>query len=198
MNVLIRRGSSINRFRNGLMVVFVITILGGAEASVGAVPEKAAQDPAAGVKAPVAAGTKAGNSEAPVLAGSKTVEVPSSRQPGKASSEPAKKAEAGRDPFAVSPRMKQQANVPKAERGFEPTTSSVAQPTLRLKGYVEAPGKEAIALIEVAGSETYLVREGDVVSIGPAGTSLVLKIIELSHLRASVQIGTLDHVVVVR
>lgn len=105
-----------------------------------------------------------------------------------------KKAAPERDPFSETAETRRRA------RG----TEFVAQdrpdllPALALKGYAEDKDGQAVALLEVGGKTTYLVRKGDTVSLPEKGTSQVLKVVEISNLELRVEVGELRRVVIVR
>lgn len=103
--------------------------------------------------------------------------------------------EPGRDPFAASDRMQQGGG---DRSRFVPAEAPPSLPGLALKGYVEDEGGNAVALLEVDGKSTYLVRKDDTVSLPRAGQNLVMRVVQLTNLELHVEVGELRRVVVVR
>lgn len=113
--------------------------------------------------------------------------------------EPAPAPEAGedaeRDPFAASDRMRGGAG---DRSRFVPADAPPALPGLSLRGYVEDEEGKSVALLEVDGTTTYLVRKDDTVSLPRAGSNLVMRVVQVTNLELHVEIGELKRVVVVR
>lgn len=111
-----------------------------------------------------------------------------------------------RDPFEESDRMRDAAEErdgPKEveeSTGFVPATTERVLPTLKLRGVVRVKGQDTLALIEVLGDETLLVREGDTFGVSGAGSGdpTVFRVKELDRLSAVVEVGTLGRAIVVR
>lgn len=108
---------------------------------------------------------------------------------------PAPEGEPERDPFAPSDRMRED---PSNRSRFVPADAPPALPGLSLRGYIEDEEGKAVALLEVDGALTYLVRKDDTVSLPRAGQNLVMRVIALTNLELHVEIGELRRVVVVR
>ncbi|MHC4933128.1 MAG: hypothetical protein ACYTGV_13160 [Planctomycetota bacterium] len=101
-----------------------------------------------------------------------------------------------RDPFAPSGKIQ---NAKGADRsGFVRTDPDAQLPPLGLRGYVEDDTGNAVALLEIGGKTTYLVRKDDTVSLPQRGGNLVLRIKEVSNLALTVEVGEMRQVVVVR
>jgi hypothetical protein len=100
-----------------------------------------------------------------------------------------------RDPFSASDRMREGAG---DRSRFVPSEVPPALPGLSLRGYVEDEERKTVALLEVDGKDTYLVRKGDTVSLPRGGQNLVIRIAEVTNLELHVEIGELRRVVVVR
>jgi len=100
-----------------------------------------------------------------------------------------------RDPFAATEKMREGSG----ERSrFVPTDTPPAVPGLALKGYVEDEGGQAVALLEVDGKNTYLVRRDDTISLPRAGQNFVMRVVQVTNLELHIEIGELKRVVVVR
>jgi hypothetical protein len=125
------------------------------------------------------------------------VENPEATAPEDAPAAPAEEPgdEPERDPFAASDRMREGAG---DRSRFVPTEAPPALPGLALRGYVEDEEGITVALLEVEGKNTYLVRKDDTVSLPRAGQNLVMRVIEVTNLELHVEIGELRRVVVVR
>jgi hypothetical protein len=103
--------------------------------------------------------------------------------------------ETERDPFAASDRMRGG----EGDRSrFVPADAPPALPGLALRGYVEDEEGKSVALLEVDGATTYLVRKDDTVSLPRAGANLVMRVVQVTNLELHVEIGELKRVVVVR
>ncbi len=100
-----------------------------------------------------------------------------------------------RDPFAATERMRGGAG---DRSRFVPADAPPALPGLALRGYVEDEEGRSVALLEVDGTSTYLVRKDDTVSLPRAGQNLVMRVVEVTNLELHVEIGELKRVVVVR
>lgn len=103
--------------------------------------------------------------------------------------------EPGRDPFAASEKMRE--GVGERSR-FVPSETPPALPGLALRGYVEDENGNAVALLEVDGKNTYLVRKDDTVSLPRAGQNFVMRVIQVTNLELHIEMGELRRVVVVR
>ena len=105
---------------------------------------------------------------------------------------------AERDPFAASDRMRDEAEGEDDGPQFLPSKNYETVPVLRLKAFIEDRQEAPIALIEVQGHGTYLVRAGDAISLQFGGRNVVLQVEEITNLSVLVQVGTLGQVIVVR
>ena len=106
-----------------------------------------------------------------------------------------------RDPFAVSALMRQLAKG-LTETQTEDFTATPEQqdkmPTLRLSGFLSQADNRKIALLSIGGSGTFMVREGDTLSVQTLGENTVLKIESISEQSVSISIGTLGQRIIVR
>jgi hypothetical protein len=101
-----------------------------------------------------------------------------------------------RDPFA--PRAGMQTPTAGDPTGFVRTDETGRLPQLALRGYIEDGDGNAVALLEVSKGATYLVRQGDTVSISQQRGNVVLRVREISNLSLLVEVGELRQVYVVR
>jgi hypothetical protein len=102
-----------------------------------------------------------------------------------------------RDPFRTSGKMQSEAR--KAEDGPRFLPGSAGRvPSIRLSGYAEIEGQPPLALIEIDQHGTHVVRENDVISLQGGSGDNVLKVIQVTNLTVSVEVGSLGHVIVVR
>lgn len=85
-------------------------------------------------------------------------------------------AQDGADPFAASDSLR---------RG-EPSRSRATLPSLSRTGFIEDKDKNAIALLEIDGKQTHLLRKGDTITLS-AGN--VLKVTELNHREIHLEIA---------
>ena len=68
----------------------------------------------------------------------------------------------------------------------------------RLRGFVTQDKNDAVALLEVAGVRTFLVREGDEVNIDPSQPNSAIRITKITRLSVTVETGTLGSIRVQR
>ena len=127
--------------------------------------------------------------------------------PGVLAEEPEKekpqppRAEGERDPFSPSKRIQDEIQKKKpveAEPQFRAAETPPSLPRLTLRGFAKVKEEPAVALLEVHGEGTYLVRAGDTISLNVSGRNTVLKVKDISSLSAFVEVGTLGQVIVVR
>lgn len=71
-------------------------------------------------------------------------------------------------------------------------------PQMRLRGFIDQGDDTPLALLEVAGARTYLVREGDDISINPAQPNSVIRITKIDRLSITVEAGILGSIRVQR
>lgn len=103
-----------------------------------------------------------------------------------------------RDPFALTSVILGSQNDKTAPSlQFTPVTTNTPIPQLRLKGIINTGG-EKTALLEVAGYDTYVVKENDAIGIPNQGGSSVLKIKKIDRLSLIVEVGQLGQVIIVR
>ncbi len=72
---------------------------------------------------------------------------------------------------------------------------ALALPKMKLKGFIRKPGQGVLALLDIKGLGTHIVRKGDIVSLGAQGT---LKILEINNMSLIVKSGKVADRVVVR
>jgi hypothetical protein len=105
-----------------------------------------------------------------------------------------------RDPFTASDTMhamvgNQAVAAASSGRGF--IAGGVDQiPKMRLRGFVN--NKKSVAILDIDGVGTYLVRENDEIGLQAIGRNTVIKIIEVDGMGVKVQSGTFRQVIVVR
>jgi len=98
-----------------------------------------------------------------------------------------------RDPFTASERMRKNAN----DR-FVPADALSDLPRLEMRGYVEDADGKCVAILEVDGRTSYVVRKGDTINLPLANRSLALRVVEIKNLEVRIEIGELRRVLVVR
>ena len=74
-------------------------------------------------------------------------------------------------------------------------TRALALPKMKLKGFIRKPGQGVLALLDIKGLGTHIVRKGDTVSLGAKGT---LRILEINNMSVTVKSGKVADKVVVR
>ena len=108
-----------------------------------------------------------------------------------------------RDPFTPSELMfevasKQSGTAGINAYGFMRTPSNSAIPKMRMRGYVSQGKDTPLALLEVAGVRTFLIREGDEINIDPSQPNSAIRITEITRLSVTVETGTLGSIRVQR
>lgn len=103
-----------------------------------------------------------------------------------------------RDPFTPSGLIFQVASKTSGfdANGFmrSPNNTTIAIPKMRLRGFIDQDKEDPIALLEVAGARTYLVREGDDINIDPSAPNSVIRITKINRLSITVETGMLGSI----
>lgn len=107
-----------------------------------------------------------------------------------------------RDPFTPSMKMydavgRQSGNTA-GVFGFVPNTEGMKVPGMKLRGLMNTRSGEFIALLEISGIGTYMVREGDEFNIDPAQPRNALRISKITRLSVTVETGMLGSIRVMR
>ncbi|PHS29710.1 MAG: hypothetical protein COA95_11410 [Methylophaga sp.] len=98
-----------------------------------------------------------------------------------------------RDPFTPSDLMFNVASKTSgiSANGFMRSPIDSVIPRMRLRGFIDQDKKEPIALLEVAGARTYLVREGDDININPSLPNSVIRITKITRNSITVETGSI-------
>ena len=106
-----------------------------------------------------------------------------------------------RDPFTPSKLMfdavGRQPGSTGGSYGFSRSINS-SVPAMRLRGYIAENDDDPIALLEVAGSRTFLVHEGDEINIDPSQPLSVIRITAITRQSITVETGLLGSIRVQR
>lgn len=102
-----------------------------------------------------------------------------------------------RDPFTPSFLMFDTVGQQVDAAGFM-RLANEAVPKMRLIGFVNQDNNDPIALLGVAGSRTFLVREGDEININPAQPLSVIRITKINRQSITVETGRLGSIRVQR
>jgi hypothetical protein len=107
-----------------------------------------------------------------------------------------------RDPFNLSEKIgtKNTGNHGSAT-SFLPSFDQNKIPKLKLKGVINPnvnTPEELLALLQVNEKEVYMVKVGDELSYDPTNPSAAMKIVTISRLSVTVQVGSLSNVLIVR
>nr|WP_321465079.1 hypothetical protein [uncultured Desulfobulbus sp.] len=112
-----------------------------------------------------------------------------------------------RNPFAATEKLRELRANPPAEPkvvpsneglAFVPSKQELKIPKMRLRGHLQGGNGEVLALLEVTGGDTYIVREGDTVGLHDLGIDSVLRIRKISRLHVVVEAGSLNQMIIVR
>lgn len=104
-----------------------------------------------------------------------------------------------RDPFSPSPLMYDSASAGNnpGNYGFFPSQTGGKIPEMKLRGLLSQNG-EFIALLEVKGFGTFMVREGDEFTVDPAQPKNAIRIDKITRLSVTVETGMLGSIRVLR
>jgi hypothetical protein len=107
-----------------------------------------------------------------------------------------------RDPFTPSALMYKtvgaQSGMAGGAYGFVPSADSVKIPQMKLKGLMNQDEENFIALLEVAGVGTFMVREGDEFNIDPSQPQNAIRVDKITRLSVTVETGMLGSIRVLR
>lgn len=112
--------------------------------------------------------------------------------------------EAMRNPFAATDKLRQMEALPRegmasGDVTFVPGTRVQEKiPKLRLRGHLQGLNGEVLALLEIGGGDTYIVREGDTVGLHDLGIDSVIRVQKISRLHLVVESGSLNQMIIVR
>ena len=105
-----------------------------------------------------------------------------------------------RDPFTASNTMhalvgRQSADAASSGRGFV-VGGGEQIPRMKLRGFVN--NKQSVAVLDIEGVGTYLVRKDDEIGLQAIGRNTVIRIIDVDGMGVKVQPGSFPQVIVVR
>ncbi|WP_415878571.1 hypothetical protein [Methylomonas sp. TEB] len=107
-----------------------------------------------------------------------------------------------RDPFTPSELMYETASAQGGSTagayGFMPNQETLKVPNLKLRGLLNPSGKAFIALLEVSGVGTFMVREGDEFNFDPSQPKNAIRVSKITRLSVTVETGTLGSIRVLR
>lgn len=107
-----------------------------------------------------------------------------------------------RDPFTPSKLMYEavglQSGMASGAYGFVPSNEAERIPQMKLRGLINPDDEEFIALLEVKGFGTFMVREGDEFNIDPSQPKNAIRIGKITRLSVTVETGMLGSVRVIR
>ena len=107
-----------------------------------------------------------------------------------------------RDPFNSTLSQFEQSMSPnRGPSSFLPDLEKQKLPILKLKGVINANRQreqDLLALLQINNKDVYMVRVGDEISFDPTRPSSAIKIMSISRLSVTVQVGTLGNVLIVR
>lgn len=107
-----------------------------------------------------------------------------------------------RDPFTPSRLMYEivssQSGLSSNTYGFIPNLQGINIPKMILRGYVDKENESPLALLEIEGSGTYMVREGDEINIDPSQPRQAIRISKITRLSVTVEAGTLGSIRILR
>ena len=107
-----------------------------------------------------------------------------------------------RDPFTPSALMYEtvgkQSGMASSAYGFSPSIEGVKIPKMKLRGLLNQDRRNYIALLEVEGAGTYMVREGDEFNIDPSQPKNAIRVDKITRLSITVETGMLGSIRVLR
>ena len=123
-------------------------------------------------------------------------------EPGQATNNAyAHSGEQKRNPFSATTKLMRQTDGPAATSSgpvFEPQGQSGTMPKMRLRGRIQGANGGVVALLEIGGSNVYIVREGDTVGLHEFGLNAVIRIKQISKLDVVIESGSLGQLIIVR
>ncbi len=128
---------------------------------------------------------------------------------------PGGRADFGRDPFAITDRLRHVSIQGGLANAFVPSSGGAGViPAMKLRGLVRQAVKKSrnsaqngkntqkearvAALLEIEGSGVHVVREGDTVGLHEIGRNTVLKVVKVDSLSVIVEVGSLGQLIIVR
>lgn len=106
------------------------------------------------------------------------------------------------DPFTPSTLMYERARMQggkmRGAYGFIPSPENTSIPRITLRGLLNKSAGEFIALLEVQGMGTFMVREGDEFNINPSQPENAIRISKITRLSVTVEAGHLGSIRVLR
>ena len=69
---------------------------------------------------------------------------------------------------------------------------------MQLRGFIDKKNESPLALLEIEGSGTYMVREGDEINIDPSQPRQAIRISKITRLSVTVEAGTLGSIRILR
>lgn len=107
-----------------------------------------------------------------------------------------------RDPFTPSRLMYEivgtQSGLANGAYGFVPSLQGVKIPKMKLRGFINKEKESPLALLEIQGAGTFMVREGDEINIDPSQPRQAIRISKITRLSVTVETGTLGSIRVLR
>lgn len=82
--------------------------------------------------------------------------------------------------------------------GFMRSPSNANLPKMRLRGYIGKKNDKPVALLEVDGSRTYIIHEGDEINIDPSTPNSAIRITKITRFSVTVEAGMLGSIRVQR
>ena len=107
-----------------------------------------------------------------------------------------------RDPFTPSALMYEtvgkQSGMTNSTYGFLPSIEGVKIPKMKLRGLLNQERGNYIALLDVEGAGTFMVREGDEFNIDPSQPKNAIRVDKITRLSVTVETGVLGSIRVLR
>lgn len=107
-----------------------------------------------------------------------------------------------RDPFTPSALMYKtvgaQSGMAGSTYGFVPSAENGGIPKMKLRGLLNQEEGNFIALLEVEGGGTFMVREGDEFNIDPSQPQNAIRVDKITRLSVTVETGMLGSIRVLR
>ncbi len=102
-----------------------------------------------------------------------------------------------RDPFTPSLHMYEKLG-DQTQPGFIPSMQQGNIPRMKLLGLITRGRNEYLALLEIQGVGTFMVREGDEFNIDPAQPKSAIRISRINRLSVTVETGRMGRIQVLR
>ncbi len=106
--------------------------------------------------------------------------------------------DSGRNPFSDTDLIQKEAEKRIMGGITPPSRLPEGIPNLMLRGYIEGNGKKSAALLEIQGTDVYIVHEGDSLNLHSGLQNILLKVREIRNMNLILGVGVRGQEIIVR